>query len=48
MISDGRWGDDTKVTVFRMKPGVYSWCELHQVKAGLMMRLFKCGIHHVP
>lgn len=30
-----------------MKPGVYSWCELHQVKAGLTMRLLKCGIYHV-
>lgn len=27
-----------------IKPGVYSWCELHQFKAGLTMRLLKCGI----
>lgn len=23
------------------------WCELHQVKAGLTVRLLKCGIYHI-
>lgn len=37
-------GEMIQNSMFWMKPG---WYELHQVKAGLTMRLLKGGIYHV-
>lgn len=39
-------GEMIQKSVFWMKPGIYIWCDLLQVKAGLAMRLLKCGIYH--